>query len=196
MIILRKDQLNVVPVDHELMTRPPKEYDFENELASAKAVSNVLFAKMEELGAIGLSANQVGVDLRVFVMGKDAHKIAVFNPEILEIYDDKISLQEGCVSYPGIFLNITRPQSVRVKYTNQEGLVLDTIFTGITARIFLHEYDHMQGRDFTHGVSKMKLGMALKKYNNKRKKIIQKYAHQTMINALKEGNENGNSKSK
>lgn len=185
MIILRKDQLKLIDPKNELMSRSPKKYDFTTELESAKSVSNVLFDKMDELGGVGLSANQVGIDLQVFVMGKGDQKIAVFNPEIVEYIGETIVFKEGCLSYPGLFLNVKRPAAIKVRYTNEKGELIETTFAGITARIFQHEYDHMQGKDYTSYASKFKMDLAKRKYANKRKKLIRKHAETTMLNALK-----------
>lgn len=184
MIILRKDKLNLVEPEVEVMNKPPALYDFENEKDSAPGVSSVLFERMKQLGGVGLSANQVGLDMRVFVMGVGETKIAVFNPEIIEYSKTEELFNEGCLSYPGIMLAIKRPTKIKAKYQNETGQVIEQEFNGLTARIFQHEYDHMNGTDYTHRVSKFKLDYAKKKFENKRKKIIKKYAVKTMIEAL------------
>jgi len=184
MIILRKDKLQLVEPDHEFMTRAPKLYDFEKDKDSAENVAKVLFEKMKTLGGVGLSANQVGLDMKVFVMGQDEFGIYVFNPEILKYKGENQKFEEGCLSYPGLMLLIDRPLSIDVRYQNVKGEVVEVEYTGLTARIFQHEYDHMMGRNFTDRVSKLKLDFAKKKFENKRQKIIKKYAVKTMIDAL------------
>jgi peptide deformylase len=184
MIILRKDKLNLVEPDNEVMRAPPALYDFTNEGESAPGISTVLFERMKQLGGVGLSANQVGLDLRVFVMGLGETKIAVFNPEIIEYSDIEELFNEGCLSYPGIVLGIKRPIKIKATYQNETGQIIEQEFNGLTARIFQHEYDHMNGTDYTDRVSKFKLDYAKKKFENKRKKIIKKYAVKTMIEAL------------
>jgi peptide deformylase len=191
MIILRKDKLNLVEPDNAVMNVPPALYDFTNEGESAPGVSTVLFERMKQLGGVGLSANQVGLDMRVFVMGLGETKIAVFNPEIIEYSDTEELFNEGCLSYPGIVLGIKRPTKIKAKYQNETGQIIEQEFNGLTARIFQHEYDHMTGTDYTDRVSKFKLDYAKKKFENKRKKIIKKYAVKTMIEALN-GNKDSN----
>jgi len=184
MIILRKDKLNLVEPDNEVMRAPPALYDFTNEGESASGISSVLFERMKQLGGVGLSANQVGLDMRLFVMGLGETKIAVFNPEIIEYSDTEELFNEGCLSYPGIVLGIKRPTKIKAKYQDETGQIIEQEFNGLTARIFQHEYDHMNGTDYTDRVSKFKLDYAKKKFENKRKKIIKKYAVKTMIEAL------------
>jgi peptide deformylase len=81
-------------------------------------------------------------------------------------------------------LAITRPTKITATYQDETGKFIEQEFNGLTARIFQHEYDHMNGTDFTNRVSKFKLDFAKKKFENKRKKIIKKYAVKTMVEAL------------
>ena len=171
MIILRKDKLNLVEPEVEVMNKPPALYDFENEKDSAPGVSSVLFERMKQLGGVGLSANQVGLDMRLFVMGLGETKIAVFNPEILEYNTKEELFNEGCLSYPGIMLAIKRPTKIKAKYQNETGQVIEQEFNGLTARIFQHEFDHLYGINYIDRVSKMKIDMAKKKQQKYFKRI-------------------------
>jgi peptide deformylase len=189
MIVIRRDKLNLVEPTNELLHRPAKVFDFKTETDSAKSVATVLFERMKELGGIGLSANQVGLDIRLFVLGVSDDFITVYNPEILEYSNDVEALDEGSMSYPGIMLNIKRSKKIKVRYQDNIGNYIETEFTGITARIFQHEYDHIMGIDFASKVSKFKLDFSKKKFANKKKKIIKKYATKTLIEALN-GNKN------
>ena len=191
MIILRKDKLNLVEPTDEAMCKAPQPFDFEVDGANAQNIANVLFEKMKQLGGVGLSANQVGLDMRVFVMGLGETKIAVFNPIIIRYSKIEELFNEGCLSYPGIMLSIKRPTKITATYQDETGNIVEQEFNGLTARIFQHEYDHMNGTDYTHRVSKFKLDFAKKKFENKRKKIIKKYAVKTMIEALN-GNKDSN----
>jgi peptide deformylase len=184
MIILRKDKLNLVEPTDPAMTKAPAPYDFETEGESAAGIANVLFERMKQLGGVGLSANQVGLDMRLFVMGLGETKIAVFNPIIIKYSKTEELFNEGCLSYPGIMLSISRPTKITATYQDETGKFIEQEFNGLTARIFQHEYDHMNGTDFTKRVSKFKLDFAKKKFENKRKKIIKKYAVKTMVEAL------------
>ena len=191
MIILRKDKLNLVEPENEVMHKAPQPFNFEADGNSAQNIANVLFERMKQLGGVGLSANQVGLDMRVFVMGLGETKIAVFNPIIIKYSNTEELFNEGCLSYPGIMLAINRPTKITATYQDETGKFIEQEFNGLTARIFQHEYDHMNGTDFTGRVSKFKLDYAKKKFENKRKKIIKKYAVKTMIEALN-GNKNSN----
>ena len=184
MIVIRKDKLDLVEPSAEVMHKAPQSFNFQTDGDSAQSVANVLFERMKQLGGVGLSANQVGLDMRVFVMGLDELKIAIFNPIIIKYSKEEEVFNEGCLSYPGIMLAINRPTKITATYQDETGKYVEQDFNGLTARIFQHEYDHMNGTDYTHRVSKFKLDYAKKKFENKRKKIIKKYAVKTMIEAL------------
>jgi peptide deformylase len=72
-------------------------------------------------------------------------------------------LDEGCLSYPNLLLKVNRPASIRVRFQDPFGNWITKQFAGMSARVFLHEYDHLLGVDFTDKVSKLKLEMAQKK---------------------------------
>ena len=101
---------------------------------------------------VGLSANQIGIQERAFVMISDMETqdtITCFNPRIIKESKEKVVMEEGCLSYPELFIEISRPSSIIVKYED-EGIELHKVkLTGFMARIFQHEYDHMEGIDFT-----------------------------------------------
>jgi len=117
---------------------------------------------------IGLAANQIGIAKRVFVMG--SHNIpgfpepfAVFNPRIIEAGKEMVLDQEGCLSYPGLFLNVKRPSWIVAEYQNSRGDTIEAKFEGYLAKCFQHELDHLDGICFVDKVSQMKLNLAMKK---------------------------------
>ena len=118
-------------------------------------LSSILKENMVHHEGVGLSANQIGICERVFVMVCDMETqdtITCFNPRIVKESKDEVVMEEGCLSYPEIFLEITRPSSVVVKYEDEDKVIHKTKMTGYIARIFQHEYDHMEGIDFTERV--------------------------------------------
>ena len=112
-------------------------------------LSNTLKESMIYHKGIGLSANQIGIWERVFVMIRDTEIITCFNPRIIKESKKEISMQEGCLSYPDLFLDISRPESVVVKYEDEDKKFHKVKLDGLDARVFQHEYDHMEGIDFT-----------------------------------------------
>ena len=115
-------------------------------------LSYTLNENMFHYNGVGLSANQIGITERVFVMVCDMatmETITCFNPKIIKESKDKVVMEEGCLSYPELFLEISRPSSIVVKYEDESKELYKTKLTGYIARIFQHEYDHMEGIDFT-----------------------------------------------
>ena len=104
---------------------------------------------------VGLSANQIGIEERAFVMMIDIESqetITCFNPRIIKESKDEVVMEEGCLSYPELYLEIPRPSSIIVKYENEGKDIFKRRLEGFIARIFQHEYDHMEGIDFTERV--------------------------------------------
>ena len=115
-------------------------------------LSYTLNENMFHYNGVGLSANQIGIWERAFVMISDMDSqetITCFNPKIIKESKKKIVMEEGCLSYPDLFLDIERPESVIVKYEDEGKEVHKIKLKGFIARIFQHEYDHMEGIDFT-----------------------------------------------
>ena len=135
-----------------------KEFDFKDRLD----LSKVMYDTMVKYGGLGLSANQVGLPYRMFVMGghpqiEDGKVRNCFNPIVKDLSEETILMKEGCLSFPFLFLSISRPKWVNVQYTDENGETVDEYLHGMSARIFQHENEHMNGYIFTDLVSKMKL---------------------------------------
>ena len=140
----------------------------------AKLISGEMCQIMMAKNGLGLSANQVGLDAQIFVMRPIEHKeitkpFAVINPEILEVSEETVLAKEGCLSHIGLVLNIRRPRSLVAKFLDIDEKECILEFTGIDARCFAHEFDHLQGIEFIDRVSRLKLDMAKKK----QKKLMQ-----------------------
>ena len=150
------------------------------EKISVTEFCNNMFETMKNYGGIGLSANQVGKPYRLFVMGDNLNinkgqKWVCINPEITDMSKETIRYKEGCLTFPFLFLDIERPQKVKVKYLNEQLETVEEEFDGIVSRCYQHELDHMQGRVFTELVSKLKLEMALKKRDKEIKRVTRLY---------------------
>jgi peptide deformylase len=114
-------------------------------------------------GGIGLSANQCGVSTRVFVIGANDFEMVCINPKIIERSKETIKADEGCLSFPGFYVKITRPSWIDVEFTDENGTLKQTRLEGLTARCFEHELDHMNGILFTKYVGPVAIQMAKKK---------------------------------
>jgi len=97
---------------------------------------------------VGLSASQIGITKRAFVIRPDPKVNAlkvIMNPKIINDDFAKIKAKEGCLSYPGNYYKIARPWKVEVEYVNEKFYTVKKELTGYEARVFLHEYDHTLG---------------------------------------------------
>ena len=122
---------------------------------------------------IGLAANQIGITKRVFTMGSYnipgfPQPFALFNPRIIEESTDLVLDQEGCLSYPDLYLHVKRPSWVIVEYQNSKGDIIEAKFDGYLAKCFQHELDHLNGVCFVDIVSPLKLKLAMKKIIKRR----------------------------
>jgi peptide deformylase len=114
----------------------------------------------------------------VFVIRTEEDKpFALFNPKIISESENLISMKEGCLSFPLLYMNVKRPDFVRLRYQNEKGETNTERFIGMTARVVLHEFDHMNGVLFLEKVSRMEKDRSLRKraiLKRKVKKIAKK----------------------
>lgn len=122
---------------------------------------------------IGLAANQIGIAKQVFVIGSRnidgfPEPFAVFNPRILRVSKEQELMKEGCLSYPDLWLSIKRPAVIEVEYQDSKGNTHEVAMSGLIARCFQHELDHLNGICFVDIVSPMKLQLAMNKLRKKK----------------------------
>ena len=167
-------QSAIAPFNDDMLKEEnqPKDLVFKDR----KELSEAMFDAMKKYGGIGLSANQVGLPFNMFVLGdhpdlEKGLKMTCFNPMIISASADQVMMKEGCLTFPFVFLNISRPRKVTVKYEDENGDLKEGHLDGMISRIFQHEYDHMLGRVFTEYASKMKLDMAYKKAEKEMDKV-------------------------
>ena len=161
---------------HPMVKTPMPEYvDSDTSDISRKEIAESLVETMKHFGGIGLSANQVGLPYRVFVMGDNEHYINCFNPKIVVESENVITIEEGCLTYPGLFVKVRRPDWIEVEFEDENGEKHSDTFEGLMCRVFQHEMDHMNGIDFTSRAKRMDLNIAKRKM--KRGKLKLKRAH-------------------
>jgi peptide deformylase len=135
---------------------------------NAEQLEKSMIDFMIAANGIGLAANQIGITKRVFVMGSNNISgfpvpFAIFNPKIVEASTEMVTDQEGCLSYPGLFLTVKRPSWIVAEYQNARGDTIEARFEGYLAKCFQHELDHLDGICFVDKVSPLKLNLAMKK---------------------------------
>lgn len=136
-------------------------FDFRNPIMDPLQLYTDLAETMRENNGMGLSANQIGVRTRAFVM-RGEEILGVFNPRVVDESSETVILEEGCLSYPNLFVKVKRPKSIKVRFTTPDGQTTTKTFTGMTARVFLHELDHLDGIAHTSRANRYHLDQAKK----------------------------------
>ena len=167
-----EDPFPLYDENHPMMKQRIPEYDIT--LLPNPVMTNTinrLKMTMKLYNGLGLSANQCGVFERVFIVGNEEIVIVCINPKLIKASDDLIKDNEGCLSFPGLFLKVERASSVEVEYYDLQGKKYNTTFTGLTARCFLHELDHMNGITMDKHVKPLALKMAKDKQGKLFKRV-------------------------
>ncbi len=127
-----------------ILRQRTENFDFTNPPINPVELYNDLAETMRENEGLGLAAPQVGLPYRAFVMRAE-NIIGVFNPKIVDISSEMVYLEEGCLSYPNLWVKIKRPKKIKVRFTNPDGQTETRVFDGMSARVFQHETDHLDG---------------------------------------------------
>ena len=125
---------------------------------------------------IGLAAVQIGVPKRVIVidLSRDSEKrdpMYFVNPEIIKKSEDDASYEEGCLSVPNQFAEVSRPDTCKVKYLDYQGSEKILEAKGLLATCIQHEMDHLEGILFIDYLSKLKKSMIIKKLSKQKKNL-------------------------
>jgi peptide deformylase len=108
-----------------------------------------MLAVMRAANGIGLAAPQVGLDMALIVLENGSNPIIAFNPVIMERSKNQEYTGEGCLSFNGVTRIIKRPREIIAKYRDEHGKMQHYVhLTGVTARCFIHEWEHLQGKLF------------------------------------------------
>jgi peptide deformylase len=146
-----------------ILKQKAENWDFEQHV-NAAVIEREMLETMNANRGIGLAGNQVGLLRRVFVMKlTDGREMAFFNPTILVGDNAGIDAEEGCLSFPNLWLKVKRSDKITAMYLDNTGKRCIIELDGIDSRCFQHELDHLDGITFTEYVSDLKLQMARKK---------------------------------
>jgi peptide deformylase len=130
-------------------------------------VQKMVEALKKEKG-VGLAGPQIGLMQRIFVVNIEKDDPYVFiNPSIIETSQETVKFEEGCLSIPGIWADVVRPRSVKVKAWNEKGRPFTIEAEGLLARVILHEYDHLDGILFIDRIPERKKQKILDKISKR-----------------------------
>ena len=175
--------LELVQPNDPILKQKLEKFDFSNPPEDPIEIAANLADTMLANNGLGLAANQAGLSHRVFVMKATPLPIVCYNPIVVDESTETVLLEEGCLSYPNLFVKIKRSKKIKVRYTEPNGNVVTQIFDGITARVFQHELDHLDGLCHINRANRYHLDQARKRAKNgkyKRPRILSENAQGLM----------------
>jgi len=165
--------LNILNFPSPILRERIPDFDFANPVMDPVELERSMIETMLAHDGIGLAANQVGINARMFVMGhRDNPEVAqaFYNPVVVANVDEFEDLEEGCLSFPGIYVKIKRPKKIKARWQNSSGEWQESEFDGYNCKCFLHELDHLEGIVFQDRVSVLKWALAVKKTKKRKYK--------------------------
>lgn len=165
--------LQVAQLGHPVIREVAKELKSTNDPEVQRLIDDMI-ATLYDMDGVGIAAPQVYQSLRIFIIAShpNAHypyapnmkPTAIINPKILKASEEKVKDWEGCLSIPGIRGLVPRHTTIRVEYTTREGQIVRKTFKDFVARIFQHEYDHIEGIVFLDRMDSTKEIVTEKEY--------------------------------
>ena len=160
--------MNILTYPNAFLTTPTENFDFNNPPVNPHLLIQDMLQIMNEKKGIGLSANQLGLSYRVFVMRGEDTNFACFNPKIVSQSNETNLLEEGCLSFPGVNVKVKRSNTLRLRFQTPSGGTDTKNFGGLTARVVQHEIDHLNGILFFNNANRYHREKALKGFYNGR----------------------------
>jgi|SRR3989338_10833135 len=140
----------------KLLRKEAADFDFQRHpKRDIQSLVKKMREAMKKANGIGLSANQIGLDLKVFVAQADGKFYAVFNPKILKFSEEVAAMEEGCLSVPKTFGTVIRPSKITLSGRDKNGKSIKIKAWGLLARIIQHEVDHLNGKLFIDKAEKL-----------------------------------------
>ena len=174
--------LDLVDGVHPLIETKLDEFDFESNKVTyfddekilhtlnAHELEQTLIENMIEHEGLGLASNQIGINCRSFAVLHEGEPLVMINPKVIEATDEQTLMREGCLTWFGLFPKVARPSGVSINWRDRDGEEYNGNFISLSARIILHEYDHLNGYTFFDRASQIHMQQARKK----RKTLLKK----------------------
>ncbi len=154
----------LVAYNDPVLRRPTTKFDLNNPQVDPMELATNMVDTMRALKGIGLAANQIGVPYSMSVIDTDPVRVLI-NPELISAHIEHKTEEEGCLSYPGILVDVPRPKECHIRFTYPNGERFTEPFVGLTARILQHELEHLNGKAFFHQASRLQMERAIKASN-------------------------------
>jgi len=156
------DKLHIVPPSHPAFNKKLDEFVFDGSV-DTKELADQMIEIMIKAGAAGLAANQLGLEHRVFVLNTAPETLVCFNPKIVHMGEEYAVIEEGCLTFPGFYVKIRRPDFIRVRFQDVNGEIQTENLNKIPGRAFQHELDHLDGIDYMQRAKRIHIDQARKK---------------------------------
>lgn len=164
--------MELIYYPNEFLNKQVKDVDLEDPGFDPVELKKEMVEFMIANNGIGLSANQIGLDAQVFVMGDSVENSTMcINPTVLQYTEETVDDIEGCLSFPNVFVKIKRPKEILARYWNENLEECTVKIEGYSAKCYLHELDHLLGITFKDRASKLKWDMAQKKARKLEKQL-------------------------
>ena len=163
--------LDLVDYRDPILHNPLPLFNFKNPPTDPIQLAKDLAETMIHNKGLGIAANQIGLPYRAFALTGE-QILVCFNPKIVSVFEETVLLEESCLSYNGLLVKIRRPKTIRVRFTMPNGHTRTETFSGITARCFQHELDHLDGVSHitrAHPIHREKAKRDWKSYNRRLK---------------------------
>jgi peptide deformylase len=158
--------MKLVSGDDAILREPCQEFDFNDPPFDPIEYAKEMVKFMYDNNGYGIAANQIGAPYRFFAMRGHPENFVCFNPKIIDTSNETIVLEEGCLTFPNLVIKVKRPRNIRVRFTTPAGDVRTEKFTGMTARVFQHELDHLNGVLYFNRASRYHRDIAMRKWRN------------------------------
>ncbi len=163
--------LEVLPYPNPFLRKTAQPVETFDE--ALKTIVTDMTETMVDRDGLGLAATQVGVDMRLLILdpyafegdeGRGKPHVVIINPEVIWQSEETVTREEGCLSFPGIFIQVERPAEVQIRAQDADGTFFELGGEGLGARAILHELDHLEGVVMIDHVGYMVRKRALKKH--------------------------------
>lgn len=152
----------LIHYNDEMLVQKMEKFDFDNPLIDPNELAHIMAQSMIKINCFSLSAQQIGLPYRAFIIS-GTPMLCCFNPIIVDKTTDMEYLEEVCCSYPSIVFKKKRPKAIKVRYTQPNGEVITRKLIGLSARLFQHEMDHLNGILFHYECSRLSIELAIRR---------------------------------
>lgn len=159
--------LTTAKTNLDLLLQPAKPYLFnEHKVEDTHQLCKDMVESLYHYNGLGISGNQLGLSWNVFAMRGDPEDYVIFNPRVVHFSPEQDIMSEGCLSWPGLHVKMKRSKEIRVRFSGPDNNTVSMTFKGITARVIQHEVNHLQGKMWFDGCSRLQLEPAIRRARN------------------------------